>query len=714
MATSDTSAGRGVQALYATTIFVGAFLLFQVQPIVGKFVLPWFGGSAGVWAAALLFFQLFLLVGYTYAHVVTTWLGGRGQAITHLVLLGVALLALPIIPSASLKPQTTDNPVFNIILLLALTVGAPYLLLASNGPLLQGWFARQFPGKSPYRLYALSNVASLLALLSYPATFERGLGLPAQAWLWSGTYVLFTALCGTIAFLQLRRATSLAANPATEPASTTTFLDTATERLSVARVALWLLLPAVASAALLATTNRLTQEIAPVPLLWVLPLSIYLLSFILTFDSDRWYHPVIYVPIVLAFLGGAAYTILRPGALSLVQEAGVLLGALYFAAMMCHGELVSLRPGIRRLTAFYLTISAGGAIGGALVAIGAPAYLDGYWEYHISLVVIAAVVVVTTLRYALASEGGTRKAGALFATGVSAGVTLTLAVMLQNKVAFDVGGRFLVTRNFYSALQIQEVFADDPNLRQYQMVHGQTLHGQQFLAPERRAWHTSYFGEESGLGVAILQHPRRLAGQPLRIGVIGLGSGSIGSYAERGDTLRYYEIDPQVEDIARAQFTYLQDASDRGATVDVLLGDGRIVLERQRDAGDRQRFDVFVMDAFNSDSVPVHLLTKQALALYLEHLAEGGMVAVNVSNRFLDLTPVVRALATEAGLEVRLFVSQDSLERGTNRSEFVILTANRAFLDSEKVKAEADPLPTVEEPLLWSDEYSALLPLLRF
>ncbi len=707
----EPTASRTSQGLYAATIFVGAFLLFQVQPIVGKFVLPWFGGSAGVWAAALLFFQLFLLFGYLYAHLITTWLDARGQAIAHLGLLAVALLALPIIPSPAWKPATTDNPVLNIILLLAVTVGAPYLLLAANGPLLQGWFARQFPGRSPYRLYALSNIASLVALLSYPATVERLLPLRAQAWLWTGTYVLFSALCALIAYGRLREARRSSSNPASTPDSPALTLPP--EALSLLRVALWLLLPAVASALLLATTNRLTQEIAPVPLLWVLPLSIYLLTFILTFDSDRWYHPAIYLPITLAFLGAAAYTILRPGALTLVQESGVLLGALYFAAMLCHGELVALRPGVRRLTAFYLTISAGGAIGGALVAIGAPAFLEGYWEYHIALVIVAVVAAITTFRHAFEAPTPTWRGMALFGTGVAAGVALTLGVMLRDKVQFDIGGRFLVTRNFYSALQVQELFKGDATMNQYQMVHGQTLHGMQFLNPERRAWHTSYFGDDSGLGIAIQNHPRRLAGLPLRIGVIGLGSGSIGSYAQHGDTLRYYEIDPQVETIARAQFSYLEDASKRGATVDVLLGDGRIVLERERDAGQLQAFDIFVMDAFNSDSVPVHLLTKQALALYREHLAPGGMITVNVSNRFLDLTPVVRALAADAGLQARLFVSQDSVEHGTNRSEFVILTDNAEFLASNRAN-ESAPIPVTREPVLWSDEYSALLPLLRF
>jgi len=580
--------------------------------------------------------------------------------------------------------------------------------------LLQGWFARHFPGRSPYRLYALSNVASLAALLSYPATFERVLGLHAQAWLWSGTYVGFTLLCGSIAYLQLREARRHAANPVSTPATTSMAEDAAGDRLHPVRVALWLILPAVASAALLATTNRLTQEIAPVPLLWVLPLSIYLLTFILTFDSDRWYHPGIYAPIVLLFVAGAAYTILRPGRLSLVQEAGVLLGALYFVAMLCHGELVQLRPGVRRLTVFYLSVSAGGALGGALVAMGAPAVLDGYWEYHISVVLASVVVGIAMLRLVIQSPDSGIRFAALFGTGIAAGVSVTVAMLLLGKVNFERSGRFLVTRNFYSALQVQEVWASDPLLHQYQLVHGQTLHGQQFLSPERRAWHTSYFGVDSGLGVALQHHPSRAAGRPMRIGVIGLGTGSVASYAERGDVMRYYEIDPQVDLIAREQFSYIADANARGAQVDVLLGDGRIVLERQRDAGDLQRFDVFVMDAFNSDAVPVHLLTKQAVDLYREHLSEGGIIAVNVSNRFLDMTPVVRALAEEAKLEVRLFVSEDSLERGTNRSEFVLLTDNRAFLETPRVRDEADPLPTEKAPLLWSDEYSALLPLLRF
>ncbi|MSP21817.1 MAG: hypothetical protein EXR66_02155 [Dehalococcoidia bacterium] len=289
-----------------------------------------------------------------------------------------------------------------------------------------------------------------------------------------------------------------------------------------------------------------------------------------------------------------------------------------------------------------------------------------------------------------------------------------MGVQLSNRVAFERGGRFLVSRNFYSALQIQEVWADGPLLHQFQMVHGQTVHGIQFRNPERRAWHTSYFGDDSGLGVAMKRHPSRAAGRPLRIGVIGLGTGSIASYAERGDTLRFYEIDPQVEVIAHEQFTYLDDAVARGATVETLLGDGRIVLERERDAGNAQHFDIFVMDAFNSDSIPVHLLTREALELYKSHLAPGGIVAVNTSNRFLDLTPVVRALAEAGHLQVRLFVSQDSTERGTNSSEFVLLTDNAAFLETPAVREEADPLPDFKTPVLWTDDYSVLLPLLRF
>jgi hypothetical protein len=346
--------------------------------------------------------------------------------------------------------------------------------------------------------------------------------------------------------------------------------------------------------------------------------------------------------------------------------------------------------------------------------MGAPAFLDGYWEFHIFLVVAAVAVAVAMALQVVQTADNRYRFAALLATGLTFGVAVALGTQINNRVNFERSGKFLVSRNFYSAIQVQDVWTNDENLHQMQMVHGQTLHGIQFQKPERRAWHTSYFGEDSGLGVAMEYHPGRAAGRPLRVGVIGLGTGSVASYARRGDVLRYYEIDPQVDRIAHEHFSYLDDARARGAAVDVLLGDARIVLERERDRGDLQRFDIVVVDAFNSDAIPVHLLTREAVELYRAHLVPDGLIVVNTSNRFLDLTPVMRALAEENRLDIRVFTSHDDTERALNRSEFVVLTGNRGFLEDPAVTREADPIIEGKPPVLWTDDYSALLPLLRF
>jgi hypothetical protein len=687
----DTSSARLSVALYASTIFLSAFLLFQVQPLIGKYALPWFGGSAGVWAAALLFFQLFLLLGYAYAHALATWLSPRNQAITHLSLLALALVVLPIIPSDALKPQGSDAPVRDLLLMLGLTIGAPYLLLSANGPLLQHWFARQHAGRSPYRLYALSNVASLLALLTYPLWFERAFPLGMQAWLWSGTYGVFTVLCAILAVAQLR--TRVFSTPSPLPAAGDAVAAAPAEHLQAWRLALWVLLPAVAAAMLLAFTTHLTQDIAPVPMLWVLPLSVYLVTFILTFDSERWYHRPLYAALLLLCL--AAVTLNVGGALplSLVQTVALQLGTLYFAGMMCHGELVALRPGPRHLTLFYLAVSAGGALGGSLVALAAPVLLNGYWEFHISIgaaALVAGGALVREWRESIARESRFRTAFALacaLALGLDFGMLQVLYADAQNRG----GSTTFATRGFYGALRVSPVAADDPLRSQLQFVHGQTLHGLQFQAADRRRWHTTYYSDAS------------------------LGTGTLAGYLARGDYARFYEINPQVLDVANEYFTYLPDAKARGADLEVLLGDARIVLERQLEADQGQRFDVLAVDAFSSDSIPIHLLTEEAFVLYQKHMAPGGVIAVHISNRFLNLTPVVRALAEARGLGAYFVENPNDVDRGVNLSQWILVTDSSAFLANEAVRTAIVPwAEDAPAPVLWTDDYSSLLPLLRF
>ncbi len=712
--------GRGTSSdglstvLYAATIFLGAFLLFQVQPLIGKYVLPWFGGSAGVWAAALLFFQLFLLLGYLYAHVVATWLSPRVQAFVHIGVLAVTLATLPIIPSEALRPEGASNPVGGILLLLALTIGAPYLALSANGPLLQSWFARQHPGRSPYRLYALSNVASLLALFSYPLWFERAFALGGQAWLWSGTYVAFAALCAVVAFRQLRALPSRGGVSAMPAAGDATPAPPPDAPAPWWHIALWVALPAVASAMLLATTTNLTQDIAPVPLLWVLPLGVYLVTFILTFDSDRWYFRPLYAVLLLVCLGLTTYNV--AGAhLGLVEEVTLRLATLYFLGMVCHGELVALRPGYRHLTLFYLAVSAGGAIGGALVALAAPLLFNGYWEFQIGLVVGAAVAAFAISREYLAAREGVVRYTYAFATAVAIGLTVGIGQVLWGAEQNNNLGVLLETRGFYGALKVNEVGGEDPSFTRLQLVHGQTLHGIQYRAPEQQRWHTSYYGEASGIGLSLDHHPKRAAGQPLRVGLIGLGTGTLATYLQRGDYGRFYEINPQVLDVANEYFTYLGDARAAGADLEVLLGDARVVMERQLEAQQGQQFDVLAVDAFSSDSIPIHLLTREALEMYRRHMASGGIIAIHISNRFLDLGAVVRAIAADQGFEARFVANDDDSARGVNRSEWVLLTDNGAFLQEDDVRSAIDEWPANgRPPVLWTDDYSALLPVLRW
>jgi hypothetical protein len=692
---------------------VGAFLLFQVQPLIGKYLLPWFGGSAGVWAAALLFFQLFLLLGYLYSHLLVTWLGTRAQALVHLALLAATLAVLPIIPAEALKPVGADNPVGGILLVLALTIGAPYLALSANGPLLQHWFALQHPGRSPYRLYALSNAASLLALFSYPLWFERVFALGRQSWQWSGIYVAFTLLCAAIALRQLRTSPPRARSLRLPAADDAPAVVARRARPTWWIVALWVALPAVASGMLLATTTNLTQDIAPVPLLWVLPLGAYLLTFILTFGCDHCYYRPLYALLLMFCL---AFTALKGGyPLTLVQEVSVRLATLYFIGMVCHGELAALRPGFHQLTHFYLAVSLGGAIGGVLVALVAPVVFNGYWEFHVGLVLTAAVAAFALSRGRQSSRQRPARHAYAFATAVAAGLAIGICQVLWQADTANRGGIILERRGFYGALRVKEIATNDPEQTRRQLVLGQTVHGTQFQAPERRRWHTTYYGGNSGIGLALDRHPARVAGRPLRVGLVGLGTGTLASYLQRGDYARFYEINPQVLDVATNQFTYLGDAGAAGADLAVWLGDARIVLERQLAAGEAQRFDVLAVDAFSNDSIPIHLLTSEAFDLYRAHMAPGGVIAIHISNRYLDLGAVLRAIAESHGLEARLVVNDDDSARAVNLSKWVLLTDNAEFLaDSQVAEAISAWAADARPPVLWTDDYSALLAVLRF
>ena len=768
--------GRRTLLPYAITIFVSAFLLFQVQLLLAKAILPWFGGAASVWTTCMLFFQTLLLVGYSYAH----WLAQRPRLATqgriHLIALVVAALALmltglawgvPLLPDGSWKPGPEHVPVWHILLLLSVAVGLPYLVLSATGPLLQAWFSRREPGRSPYRLYALSNLGSLLGLLTYPFLIEVFVPLQGQAWVWMTGYALFTAGMGWVAW-RVTRAGSLPASANVGRVTGATPQPGARQRL------LWFALPACASVLLLAITNQMSQEIAVNPFLWVLPLCLYLASFIMCFDSERWYWREAYLFLLIPALAMVTLVLVSGVRASVLAQIGILSGALFIVCMVCHGELVRLKPAPRHLTAFYLTLTAGGAAGGVFVGLLAPVLFRGFFELPIALwltaallfavlwrepgsplhrlpvaaavgalataVLLVAFAFVADLSEWAASVFESIQAAPLFPAVVTAGALLVLATVFWNRraqrwlsavtarpawlaslavfgfaqlgVAYvPLSDATLTARNFYGVVQVlteKEAGTGTPILS---LRHGRILHGHQYMDGARRHEPSAYYHPGSGIGLAVLQHPRRRNAEAMHIGVIGLGAGMLAAYGRAGDRLRFYEINPQVIRLAAspdAPFTYVRDTP---AGVEVVAGDARLALDAELLRDGPQGFDVLAVDAFSSDSIPVHLLTREAVALYLAHLAPRGVLAIHVSNRYLDLVPIVWRIARH--LELATAVIDADGDQDSWRSTWVLLTRDVATLQAPAIaRAAATEVPRPAP--LWRDDYSNLFQALHF
>jgi len=711
--------GRYWPLLFALTTFLSAFLLFQVQPIIGQLILPWFGGGAAIWITTLLFFQLALLVGYVYAHLIVVRLPRRGQALLHATLVVAAALVLPILPSEALEPASNSDPALRILLVLAITVGPPYLLLSTTGPLLQRWFADLLPFRSPYPLYALSNVGSLLALLSYPVLIEPVLGLNAQAWLWSGAYLAFAALTVAIS-LRASRTTQAPSELATEPSEAPALRSgpgVPDGQITLARVVLWVALAACATALLMAATTAITLDLAAFPLLWVIPLAIYLLTFILAFASDRLFDPVL----ALLFLAGACvYAVFLAD--NPAQSIGWLLilhsVVLFAACFALHGELARLRPRAERLTSFYLAIAAGGALGGLLVAVVAPLVFTDYWEYQVATVATAVVVIAARTRE-VASFGGTPMRRARLPLAFAALGIVMLAGTMWVRTHEPQDNVIARERNFYGVVEVYFAPASHHLGDRTVMRHGRIMHGFQLHDPELARAPSAYYSQQSGVGLAI-EHQRMSLQRPMRVGVIGLGTGMLSAYAEAGDEWTYLEIDPQVASLAEAHFTYLADARARGAPQTVLFGDGRLLLYDQlrtseggqTDEGGAQ-FDLLVLDAFASGAIPTHLLTREAFETYRAHLAPNGIIAAHITNRHIELTRVLRGVADELELAAHLVEDHQALAVGAHPTEWVLLTEDIAMLDQAGIASRFSDWFEDEEPLLWTDDKSSLWPLIR-
>ncbi len=681
---------------YALAIGLSSFLIFQIQPIMARAILPWFGGSAAVWTTCLLFFQAALLVGYGYAHLVRLKLPIRAQIVVHLGLLGASMLLLPILPGEGLKPEGGDDPAAGIVALLMACVGAQMVLVSASGPLLQHWLAVEHPDRSPYRLYALSNAASLLGLVSYPFLVEPWLSVSAQSAAWSWGYGLYGLACAACAAGLWRARAQQAAGQA------------AGQGVGAGRMAAWVGLGAAGSVMLLATSNQMSQDIAVTPFLWVLPLGIYLISFIICFDRGRWYVRRLWMTLFAGSVGMMFAVQGLEGRVEVYQQLVAYSALLLSSCMICHGELVRLKPPPERLTAFYLMLSLGGALGGAFVALVAPRIFNGYWELHVGIAAVTLAAIWQTGAPLLADPRRFRAALLGWASAAVAAVIAVAVVAYFEIHSFE--HRAVDTRrNFYGVLRVFDHDRDTSSWSRT-LVHGRIVHGAQFMA-ERPERPTRYYAPESGVALAIDLHPRRLAGDPMQIGVIGLGTGTLATYGRRGDHLQFFEIDPAVILACQRYFSFLTRTE---ATVDVTLGDARISLERTLAAGQPHRFDVLVVDAFSGDAIPVHLLTREALTLYLAHLAPGGIIALHISNRHLDLWPVAWSLAQSAGLDARFLTSKSDSTKGWSTSDWILLSSPEARLDHPRIDARdetSDHLPVQGRP--WTDDHSDLLSILR-
>lgn len=790
------SRDRWLAVNYAAAIFTSAFLLFQVQPLISKHILPWFGGSAAVWTTCLLFFQTLLFFGYAYAHLIHARLNIRQQVAVHLGLILLAVLFSRVLPGERWEPQGTEEPVTAILVILAVSIGLPYFVLSATGPLLQAWFARSFPGESPYRLYALSNVGSLLALLSYPFFFEPKFSVRVQAQFWYLGFILYGLLCGYAAWrLWKSDREHASAKRASKPGSSNEEQTRKKVRAEVEASASrgdsainepddaappawyrrigWVLWPMFASVVLMSTTNHISTDIAVMPFLWVVPLALYLLTFIIAFDRPAWYQrtpmavlvlAAIYVTSLVHKLGVGTSDLFDAGtpgrmigsivyALTPVTESPeiyistlafliVNFAAMFSICMVCHGELYRQRPNPRFLTSYYLLISLGGALGGFFVTFIAPRLFLTYFEWELTLY-IACLLAILFLLHALVNivfldhERQEHRplhyvllAGLVLAVFLPSSVLLLdLAESLQPTGA----DAELRIRNFFGTLAVFDREEDDPENNYRIVKHGVITHGAQYTHESRRREPITYYARASGVGRTIDFYRTALEGKPMRIGVVGLGSGTLAAYAEPGDTVTFYEIDSDMRKLTESGrwFTYVKEARERGATVDIHMGDARLSLQNELESmsppesadgqggGDGTHdhgYHVIVLDAFSGDSVPAHLLTVEAFELYFAHLSQAhdpggdGAVLVHISNRYLNLAPLAFGVARYYDLQAVHVENEDDDTNRIYRSHWVILTRNaRLAAYLKQFASPTEYLPT----LIWTDAHSSLLDVLK-
>ncbi len=678
-------------ALFYIVVALSAFLLFLIQPIIAKQILPWFGGSAAVWTTGLVFFQTALLAGYAYAHFSGVKLATSRQAKLHIAFALLALIVLPVIPGAHWRPAGDESPMLRILLLLTVVIGLPYVLLSTTSPLVQSWFAREYPGRDPYRLFAVSNTASLAALIGYPLVLEPNAGTQRQAWIWSGLFAVFVVALCALAWRVAKKDAKNDQNAINVPSAQ--MAGGVQSPVSRRDVASWLFFSATGSILLLAVTNHLSHNVPSVPMMWIAPLTIYLITFILTFDGRGWYSRVAFAgPAVIAIAAMMWLLVDKEYQFDLQVQTVVFVIGLFVGCMVCHGELVAAKPDPSRLTQFYLCVSIGGAIGAMLVGLAAPLLLPGFYEMALGLVCLAGVLLWTARRHA----PPLLQAGALAAVvGAMVGVYLNVSADRNNLIS--------ASRNFYGVLKVKAYGTVGKDDHFYRLVHGSILHGEQYTADAWRKQPSTYYTPTSGVG--RITQAKQAEHASVRLGMIGLGVGTYAAYGRAADHIRFYEIDPEVVDVAEEAFSYIEDSP---ASIEVSLGDARLSLERES----AQSYDVLAIDAFSSDSIPTHLITNEAIAVYLRHMKPDGVLAFHVSNRFLDLPPVLDALAKANGLEAVLVEDPSQEDNGLHSSSTWVLLA-RSAASFKALAGHVSALPPQPSWRLWTDDYNNLLQVLK-
>ena len=688
---------------YSIVVFLGAFLLFQVQPLIAKVILPWFGGTAAVWNTCMMFFQITLLLGYLYSHGLRMLTRPKTSWIVHSVVLLVALVMLPVLPSEQLKPENYSSLSGEIVRVLALSVGVPFFVLATTGPLIQAWQSVSHGGDSgskssasPYRLYALSNIGSLLALISYPFLFEPNMRLQHQSWLWSGLFVLFVAMC-VYSGMQVRGFASWHEDAKTEAAI-------GDVKVGPGRMILWLVLAMLPSVMLLATTNLMCQEIASVPFLWILPLALYLVSFIICFEKPHWYLRGVFLPLLLiGVAAGVAVALLNFYASATLQVMMLSL-SLFACGMTCHGELERIKRHTSKLTLFYLFISLGGSLGGIFVVLIAPRIFTGFPEFQLAL--MGSLLVGIGIPCFGSQLSYSRKIATGFAGLLVGGLALASFLVTLNRNETD--GVLLDGRNEYGIFSVEEF--DGRRV----FISGKIDHGSQIVEPQPNLQPHSYYADGSGFSICIkTQRELAAAESPsrngIKVGILGLGIGSMLSWAQPEDEFVFYEINPRVEKIARDWFTFLPTWDDQ---CEVIIGDGRIMLENETSKGVSREFDVLAIDAFSSDSIPIHLLTDECFDVYKKHLKEDGILLFHISNRFIDLKPVLFANTKARGLTATHVVHKYNDAPGSV-SKWV-LVSNDKVAQYPLIKSVAKEYVVPDNAPLWTDDFASLAPVINW